>query len=426
MKFRDILSLAFRTVRSNKVRTGITVSIIAFGIMALVGINTAIEAMKQKFTESFSSMGANGFTIRFKEIRVRFGGGNSEVKKSSKGKLKEKKSNTGKPITRTQAELFKNNFNYPAVVGINIFGRGDVIVNTHDKKTNPTVRVYGVDENYVDLNGFDIAYGRNLNKLDVESGRNVCLIGKDVAAKLFGDNLERPVDKMIKINSIPFRVVGTLQPKGSTLGMSWDNVIFTSYNNVRRFFNNNPNASFSVQVKVPEIKYLDGAIGEAQGAMRAIRRINTTDEDNFLIDKSDSIVEMLLRNLSFITIAAVVIGIITLLGAAVGLMNIMLVAVTERTKEIGLIKAIGGKRKGVRTQFLSEAIIISLMGAGIGIALGIILGNVVSLLMSTSFVIPWGWVLSGMIICFITGILAGLYPAMKAGKLNPIEALRYE
>ncbi|HYC30563.1 MAG TPA: ABC transporter permease [Chitinophagaceae bacterium] len=426
MKFRDILSLAFRTVRSNRVRTGITVSIIAFGIMALVGINTAIEAMKQKFTESFSSMGATGFTIRFKEIRVRFGGGNSEVKKSSKGKLKEKKSNVGKPITRTQAELFKNSFDYPAIVGINIYGRGDVIVNTHDKKTNPTVRIYGVDENYVDLNGFDIAFGRNLNKLDVESGRNVCLIGKDVATKLFGDNLERPVDKMIKINSIPFRVVGTLEPKGSTLGMSWDNVIFTSYNNVRRFFNNNPNVSFSVQVKVPEIKYLDGAIGEAQGSMRAIRRIGTTEEDNFLIDKSDSIVEMLLRNLSFITIAAVVIGIITLLGAAVGLMNIMLVAVTERTKEIGLIKAIGGKRKGVRTQFLSEAIIISLMGAGIGIALGIILGNVVGILMHTSFVIPWGWVFAGIIICFLTGILAGLYPAVKAGKLNPIEALRYE
>lgn len=426
MKFRDVLSVSFRTVRSNKIRTGITVSIIAFGIMALVGINTAIEAMKQKFTESFSSMGANGFTIRFKEMRVRFGGGNSEVKKTTKGKLREKKSNIGKPITRDQAETFKSSFEYPAIVGINIFGAGDIVVNTHDKKTNPTVRIYGIDENYLDLNGFDIAAGRNLNRLDIESARNVAIIGKDVAARLFGENLERPVDRMIKINSIPFRVVAVLEPKGSTLGMSRDNVIFTSYNNVRRYFNNNPNASFSVQVKVPEIKYLDGAIGEAQGAMRSIRRLNTTEEDNFLIDKSDSIVEMLLRNLSFITIAAVVIGIITLLGAAVGLMNIMLVAVTERTKEIGLIKAIGGKKKSVRQQFLNEAIIISLMGAGIGIVLGIILGNVVSLLMSTSFVIPWGWVFAGIIICFFTGIMAGLYPAFKAGKLNPIEALRYE
>ncbi|MGB8190536.1 MAG: ABC transporter permease [Chitinophagaceae bacterium] len=426
MKFRDTLRLSFRTVRSNRIRTGITVAIIAFGIMALVGINTAIEAMKQKFTESFSSMGATGFTIRFKEINVRFGGGNSEVKKTTKGKRREKKSNTGKPITRAQAEAFKGGFNYPAQIGIYIFGSRDIVASIRSKKTNPNVRVYGVDENYVDLNGFKIAAGRNLNKLDVESGRNVCLIGKDVVKKLFGDNLETPVDKIIKINSIPFRVVGTLEPKGSTLGMSWDNTIFTSYNTVRRFFNSNPNASFSIQVKVPELKYLEGAIGEAQGTMRPIRRLTTTEEDNFLIDKSDSIVEMLLRNLSFITIAAIVIGIITLLGAAVGLMNIMLVAVTERTKEIGLIKAIGGKKKAVRSQFLNEAIIISLMGACIGIVLGIILGNVVSLLMSTSFIIPWGWVIAGIVICFITGILAGLYPAFKAGKLNPIEALRYE
>lgn len=428
MKFLDTLSLSFRTVRSNKVRTGITVAIIAFGIMALVGINTAIEAMKQKFTESFSSMGATGFTIRFKEMNVRFGGGNSEVKKTTKGKLREKKSNIGKPITRAQAEAFKNGFNYPGQVGLYIFGARDIVASMQSKKTNPNVRIYGVDENYADLNGFKIAAGRNLNKLDVESGRNVCLIGKDVVTKLFGSNasLERPVDKIIKINGIPFRVLGTLEPKGSTLGMSWDNTIFTSYNTVRRFFNSNPNASFSIQVKVPEIKYLEGAIGEAQGTLRPIRRLTTTEEDNFLIDKSDSIVEMLLRNLSFITIAAIVIGIITLLGAAVGLMNIMLVAVTERTKEIGLIKAIGGKKKAVRNQFLNEAIIISLMGAGIGIVLGIILGNVVSLLMSTSFIIPWGWVVAGIVICFITGILAGLYPAFKAGKLNPIEALRYE
>ncbi|HYE56134.1 MAG TPA: ABC transporter permease [Chitinophagaceae bacterium] len=427
MKFRDILSLAFRTVRSNKTRTGITVAIIAFGIMALVGINTAIEAMKQKFTESFSSMGATGFTIRFREMRVRFGGSNSEVKKSTKGQKREKKSNLGKPITRVQAEAFKENFHYPAQVGIYMFGNRDIIASTRDKKTNPNVRIFGVDENYVDLNGFNVGAGRNLSKLDVETARNVCLLGKDVVTRLFGSgNAERAVDKIIKINNIPFRVVGTLESKGSTLGMSWDNTIFTSYNNVRRYFNNNPLASFSIQVKVPEIKYLDGAIGEAQGTMRSIRKLTTTEEDNFLIDKSDSIVEMLLRNLSFITIAALVIGIITLLGAAVGLMNIMLVAVTERTKEIGLVKAIGGKKKSVRTQFLNEAIIISLMGAGIGIVLGILLGNIVSLLMSTSFIIPWAWVIAGIVICFITGILAGLYPAFKAAKLNPIEALRYE
>lgn len=425
MTLRDTISLAFRTVRANKLRTGITVSIIALGITALIGINTAIVAIQQKFVESFSSMGATGFTIRYREPRW-FGGRNNEVKKEKKGQKKEKKSNMGKPITKLQAESFKEHYNFPAKICLMMFGKSNAIVSHGSKKSNPTVRVYGGDENYLDQNGFKLAYGRNLTALDVESGRNVCMIGKDVATRFFGDNLERPVDKIIKVDNIPFRVIGTLQPKGSTLGMSWDNCIITSYTNVRRFFNSNPNASFSIQVKVPDIKMMEGAIGEAMGTFRPIRKLETTEENNFSIDKSDSFVEMLMKNLSAVTIAALLIGIITLVGAAIGLMNIMLVAVTERTKEIGLIKAIGGKRKNVKYQFLYESIIISLLGAGIGIVLGILLGNIVGLLLSTSFIIPWNWVITGVVICSLVGLLAGLYPAMKASRLNPIEALRYE
>lgn len=426
MKIRDTFLLAWRTVRSNKLRTGLTVAIIAFGIMALVGINTAITAMKQKFTESFSSMGANGFTIRFKELRIGMNGGNNEVKKEKKGQKKEKISNVAKPITKMQAESFKNTFDYPSTIALYIFGARDAVATMQSKKTNPNVRIWGVDENYVDLNGFTIAAGRNINKLDVQSGRNVCVLGKDVATKLFGENLERPIDKIIKINSIPFRVVGTLNPKGSTLGMSWDNSILTSYNNVRRFFNSNPNTSFSIQIKVKDVQELEGAIGQAQGTFRPIRRLTTTEDDNFLIDKSDSIVALLLNNLRYLTGAAVLIGMITLVGAAVGLMNIMLVAVTERTKEIGLIKAVGGKQKNVRRQFLYESMLISLLGASFGIILGIIVGNSFSLVLNTGFVIPWIWLIWGIIICSLVGLLAGLYPAFKASKLNPIEALRYE
>lgn len=425
MTFRDTFSLAFRTVRGNKLRTGITVAIIALGIAALIGINTAIAAMQQKFLESFSSMGATGFTIRFRETR-NFFGNNSQLKKEQKGKKREKKSNQGKPITQLQAETFKAAFQFPSQVSMNMFGSRNAIVSNEGKKTNPNVWVLGGDENYADLNGFTIAYGRNLNSLDVQSGRNVCLIGRDVAKKFFGENVEAPVGKTIKINNIPFLIVGSLAAKGSTLGRSLDNSIITSYSNVRSYFNSNANASFTIQVKVPDIKLMDGAIGEATGVFRPIRRLMVTEEDNFVIDKSDSIVEMLMRNLSFITIAAVVIGIITLAGAAIGLMNIMLVAVTERTKEIGLVKAIGGKRGNVRIQFLLESIIISLLGAGIGILLGIVGGNVVGLLLSTSFVVPWGWVIAGVVICSLVGLFAGLYPAIKASRLNPIEALRYE
>jgi putative ABC transport system permease protein len=392
--------------------------------MALVGIRTAIEAMQQKFIESFSSMGATGFTIRY--IDRNFGFNRPEVKKEKKGKKRQKKSNFDKPITKLQAETFKNTFQYPAHVSLNIFGTGDAVVSYKSKKSNPTVRVMGGDENHLDQNGRNLTYGRNLNTLDVESGRNVAIIGSDIARRFFGQNLERPIDQIIRINSIPFRVIGVLEEKGSTMGMSRDNIVITSYTCVRRFFNNDPRASFNIQVKVQDLKLLDGAIGQSTGLFRSVRRLSTTEDDNFAIDKSDSFVEMLLNQLSYLTGAALIIGFITLVGAAIGLMNIMLVAVTERTKEIGLIKAIGGRQSNVRQQFLFEAILISLMGALFGVILGVIVGNSFSLVLNTGFVVPWDWMILGIIICSIVGLLAGLYPAFKASRLNPIEALRYE
>lgn len=424
MNLADTLSLSYRTIRSNKLRTGITVAIIALGIASLVGIRTAIEAMTQKFTESFSAMGANGFSLRYRQAwGMRRDQG---AQKEKKGQKKEKQSNQNKRITKDEAEFFKQQYRFQAQVGLSLQGNNNATVNFDNRKTNPTVRIAGGDENYVDLNGYKINTGRNLNDLDVSSGRNVCLLGKDVATALFGDNAETPLDKIVRVNNIPFRVVGVLQEKGSTLGFSWDNSVVTSYNTVRRFFSNNAQNSFSIGIKVPDVKLLDAGIGEAEGTFRAVRKLTTTEGNNFLIDKSDSFVDMLLTNLQWLTLSAIVIGFITLMGAAIGLMNIMLVAVTERTKEVGLIKAIGGKQRNVRNQFLYESIIISLLGAGFGILIGILLGNSVSLLMSTGFVVPWSWVLLGIGICSIVGLLAGIYPAYKASRLNPIEALRYE
>jgi putative ABC transport system permease protein len=266
----------------------------------------------------------------------------------------------------------------------------------------------------------------------VQTGRNVCIIGSDLVTKFFNGNPERAVEKIIKVNGIPFRVVGTMESKGSSLGRSWDNMLITSYNTVRRFFLNepvapwNPTPSFNIQVKVPDVKQMDMAIGEAEGVFRTIRRVKTTDASNFVIDKSDRIVDELLSVLGIVTLCAVVIGCITLGGAAVALMNIMLVAVTERTKEIGLIKAIGGQKRAIRQQFLFESILISLMGACLGSVLGILVGNTFSLVLNTGFVFPWVWLIWGMLICTVVGILAGLYPSLKASRMNPIQALRYE
>jgi putative ABC transport system permease protein len=424
MNIADTFSLAFRMVRSNKLRTGITVSIIAFGIMALVGIITAIKAMNQKFTESFSTMGANTFTIRFRERNIRIGGGNTDgIRLTQKGK-KEKKSSLGKLITKEEAEQFVDRFDFPAIKSISIFGNRNNMASAEGRSTNPNVMIFGGDENYLLLNGFTLLSGRNINRVDVATGRNVCLLGYDVANKIMKGGAERAVNQIVRVNNIPYRVLGVLESRGSSFGFSRDNVIVTSYSNASRNFSGN--FSYVAAIMIDDLFKVTEAMGEAEATFRAVRKLSTTEQNNFVLDRSDSVAEKAMNSLRFLTISATIIGLITLIGAAIGLMNIMLVSVSERTREVGLIKAIGGKSKAITRQFLLEAIIISVMGALAGIALGVFAGNLFSIVLKTGFVVPWNWVIYAIIICTIAGLLAGLYPALKAGKLNPIEALRYE
>jgi putative ABC transport system permease protein len=424
MNTSDIFSLASRTVRGNRLRTGITVTIIAFGIMALIGIITAIQAMSQKFTESFSTMGANGFTIRYKERNFNIGNDNSELKVSKKGAKKQKKSSLGKPLLIDEAESFVQQYRFPARTSISVTASRNAIVNYGSKKTTPNVTLFGGDENYLLLNGFTLRAGRNYTRQEIQSASNVCIVGYDVASKLFKVNPDKAVNKIVRINGTPFRIIGILASRGSSFGFSRDNVVIAGYRNIKRNFNSG--ASYVIGIMADDIKQVEEGMGEAEGIFRSIRKINTTEESNFVLDRSDSIAEKAMNSLGFLTGAATVIGLITLIGAAIGLMNIMLVSVTERTKEVGLIKAIGGKSKTVRQQFLMEAVIISILGAIIGIILGIFVGNLFSMVLSTGFVVPWNWVGYGILICTVVGLVAGSYPAWKAGKLNPIDALRYE
>ncbi len=421
MTLKDSFNLAFRTVRSNKLRTGITVAIIAFGIMALIGIITAIQSMNEGLRNSFSTMGANGFTIAYKE-RFRFDNGNDNQKVDKTKKAK--KSNLDKYIQLHESEDFKQMYHYPAIVSISLTGFGNYEIHYKDKKTNPNVRMNGGDENYLAVNGFTIEEGRNLTPADVQSGRNVCMIGSDVATKLFGQFKDKAINKFINIGGSPYLVIAVLKSKGSSAMLRADNVVITSYNNVRRTgFGGN---SFVIGVLANDITQVDGAVNEATGVFRNVRKLLPTDDDNFVIEKSDKLASTFIELLSSIQMAAGAIGLITLIGAAIGLMNIMLVSVNERTREVGLIKAIGGKRKNIRQQFLFESIIISLLGALFGIVLGVIIGNIFALLLNAGFTVPWAWVIGGIIICSGVGLLAGIWPAVKASKLNPIAALRYE
>lgn len=424
MKISDVLSLAYRSVRSHKLRTGITVAIIAIGITALIGFTTAIQAMNEKLMESFSTMGANGFTIRFKERNFRIGGGGGDVELSKKGAKKQKQSSLNKVLTEDESELFVKKYQFPgATVGLSTFSGRNNIVSYQSSKTSPNVLMMGGDENYLFLNGFSLLAGRNFSKQEIQSAQNICLLGYDVASKLFKLDRSMAVNHIVRINDVPYRVVGVLASRGSSFGFSRDNLIVIGYKSVEKFSSNN---SYTIGVKIDMLNQVTNAMGEAEGVFRAIRKLNTTEESNFVVERSDSVAEKAINVLSYLTAAIVVIGFITLIGSAIGLMNIMLVSVTERTKEVGLIKAIGGKSKTVRQQFLSEAILISLLGAFFGVVLGLLFGNFLAVLLSAGFTVPWKWIGYGIAICGTVGLLAGLYPALKAGKLNPIDALRYE
>ncbi len=427
MTNKDSLSLSWKNVKGNKLRTAITIIIMALGIFALILIITAIKAASLGLTNSFSTMGANAFGIRYKDRNINFGGGGrgGDTKKTKAG-AKEKKSNTGIPISFDDAREFKKRFVFPgAKVGIALRGANNIIVNNSTKKTNPDVSVTGGDENYLELNGYSLAYGRNFTSTEVDAGRNVCLIGSGVAQKLFPDNNAKAIDAIIQVDHIPYRIIAVLEEKTSSAFFNTSRIIITTVNNVRRQYATQ-NSSYTIAVMVNDLKMMDMAVGEATASFRPVRKLAVTDDDNFFIDKSDSIAQSLLTNLGFLEKGTIGIAFITLIGAAIGLMNIMLVAVNERTKEIGLTKALGATRKDIRSQFLFESVIISLLGAFAGIIAGILIGNLVGLIFKTGFVVPWMWVAIAVIVCTAVGLLAGLIPAIKASKLDPIVALRYE
>ncbi len=405
------LRISIQSIRSNLLRTILTVLIIAVGITALVGILTAIDSIKSSITKEFTFMGANTFTITSRAINVQVG--NERVRTKNHAY-----------INYYQAKEFKDQFDFPAIVSISTTATGTATVKYGSEKSNPNVTVRGVDENYILASGFEIDKGRNLAGVDMETASNRVLLGDGLVRRLF-DKGENPLNKEITIGNGRYEVVGTLKSKGGGFGDNGDEVCLLPYSNVRTYFSR-PQMNFNVQVKVENTQLVDAALGQAEGTFRIVRGLNPTDETDFNLEKSDNLVNMLLNNIRNITLVATVIGIITLFGAAVGLMNIMLVSVTERTREIGVRKAIGANSRLIRQQFLMEAVVIGQIGGLLGIVLGILVGNIVSVLIGSSFIVPWVWIITGVVVCYGVGIVSGYYPAQKASRLDPIESLRYE
>ena len=420
MKLVDVMALAWLSIKNNKLRTAITVAIITFGLTALIGILTSIEAMKIKLQDSFAFMGANSYTIRAKERKINIGGKQiTYEKKEVKQKLA-----AIPPISYNEAISFKQNFDFPATVSVSTNAQFVVTVAYNKLITNPNVTFIAADENYISVNGFSILHGRNMLATECDAASNVCLIGYDIATKFFKSAKANAIGQLIKVNQQPFLIVGVLQPKGAAAFLSFDNTVIT--NNLAGQHILAYNNGYTIGVKVNEVQYLQTAINQSTLQFKGIRKLPIQDDQNFAIEKSDKLTTILLNATTTITFAAIAIGLITLLGAAIGLMNIMLVTVNERTKEVGLVKAIGATNKNIQYQFLYESIIIAIMGAIVGVVLGLLIGNLVGNFLNVPFFIPWRWIIGGIILCTFSGLLAGIYPAHKAAKLNPIQALRYE
>jgi putative ABC transport system permease protein len=410
MTVGENIKVALNSIRGNALRTTITSLIISIGIMALVGILTAIDGIKGSINENFSNMGSNSFNIKNRASNIHFGG-------------RRKKNKGYRSINFAEAREFKRKFSYPAITSISVNASFASQIRAGSEKTNPNNMIMGGDEKYLLAAGYSLANGRNFTAAEVQFGNRVVLLGAEVKSRLFKNrNAE---GEIVSIGGIKFKVIGVLGEKGASMGFGGDRIAIIPLQTARQIFPN-PNMSFVITVVVNHVQEMEAAIGEATGLFRNIRKIHFHDEENFEIMKSDSLANMVIENISYVTLASTFIGFITLLGAAIGLMNIMLVSVTERTREIGVRKALGATAFNIRSQFLVESLVICQIGGVGGVILGILIGNGVSLIVGGAFIIPWFWIISGLLLCFLVGLVSGIYPAIKASKLDPIEALRFE
>jgi len=400
------INVAIGSIRGQALRTSLTVGIIGMGIMALIAMVTATESLKQNIRTEFSSLGTNSFSIKAKRQGGFFNG---------------RRAAPTEPISYRETRRFTKLVGPELTVTSSIFASGSAILSRGSKQTDPNIQILGVDGNYLRVSNIPLSKGRGFSLTESDEGASLIVLGSNIEKKLF-EPWEDVVGSNILLSGTRYIVIGVIESRGASFGMSQDNQCLITIPSVRRQFSDN-NRNYNITCTVSNPDKLTESADLATGAFRMVRGDIPGAENSFELSKSDALVETLLEATSGISLAASVIGIITLFGAGIGLMNIMLVSVSERTREIGTRKSLGASARAIRTQFLIEVIIIGQLGGAVGIVSGLGLGNMMASYFETPFIIPWGWIAIGMTLCMVTSLASGYYPARKASLLDPIVAL---